>query len=166
MASNTLISFDHLLRVLDEYRAAVLNLYRDRLKTDDHVASGDLIDKLICRVKQGNREVEIDLQLRDYWKYIEEGTKPHWPPIDAIVKWIKVKNVLPTNTYDGKLPTERQLAYLIARKISEKGTEGTHDLRDALREVNQMFETRIGEAVAEDIEGVMTSILTEFQVKP
>ena len=23
---------------------------------------------------------EVGLELQDYWKYVEEGTKPHWPP--------------------------------------------------------------------------------------
>ena len=165
MASNTLISFDNLLTALDEYRAAVMNLYQEKLRLEDHIATGDLINHMTYHIVNGNQAIEVDLQLEDYWKYVENDTRPHWPPIDAILKWVKVKKILPSKTYDGKLPTEKQLAYLISRKISEKGTTGTHDLRDAMQAVNIQFEQRIGDAVAKDIEGALTSVLTELQTK-
>ena len=38
MASDTLIHFDNLIRVLNEYRQAVIDLYRNKLQEDDHVA--------------------------------------------------------------------------------------------------------------------------------
>ena len=153
------------MRVLEEYQQMVEQVYKQKLTEDDHFATGDLINKMRYHIKQSTREVEVDLELKDYWKYVENGTKPHWPPIDAILKWVKVKHILPSNTYNGKLPTEKQLAYLISRKISEKGTEGTHDLRETLQQVNNMFEQRIGEAIAEDIDGALTAILTEFQTQ-
>ena len=165
MASNALISFDNLLTALDEYRAAVMNLYQEKLRLEDHIATGDLINHMTYHIVNGNQAIEVDLQLEDYWKYVENDTRPHWPPIDAILKWVKVKKILPSKTYDGKLPTEKQLAYLISRKISEKGTTGTHDLRDAMQAVNIQFEQRIGDAVAKDIEGALTSVLTELQTK-
>ena len=165
MASNALISFDNLLTALDEYRAAVMNLYQEKLRLEDHFATGELINHMTYHIVQGNQAIEVDLQLEDYWKYVENDTRPHWPPIDAILKWVKVKKILPSKTYDGKLPTEKQLAYLISRKISEKGTTGTHDLRDAMQAVNIQFEQRIGDAVAQDIEGALTSILTALQTQ-
>jgi len=165
MEAGTLISFDNLLRVLNEYRQMVVSLYRDKLIDDDHVASHALIDNINYIIKKGDKEVEVDLRLRDYWKYVENDTKPHFPPINAILEWVKVKPVLPSKTYDGKLPTQKQLAFLIARKIDEKGTNGSHDLQQTVQEVNAMFEQRIGEAITQDLNDAMISIITEFQMK-
>ena len=51
---------------------------------------------------------------------------------------------------NGKLPTEKQLAYLIGRKISEEGTEGTHDLANAQETIRREFENKIQEAIKAD----------------
>lgn len=85
-------------------------------------ASGTLSNSITGLVKQNDKYINISIQLEDYWKYIEYGSKPHFPPIDKIREWIKVKPVLP-QPINGKLPTENQLAYLISRKISKVGTK-------------------------------------------
>lgn len=165
MEGSTLISFDNLIAVLEEYRMAVIDTYKKHLTDNDHIASHGLIDNIRYQIIKDGKSVEVDLILKDYWRYLENGTKPHFPPISAILEWIKVKPVLPSQTYNGKLPTEKQLAFLIARKISEVGTKGTHDLHDALTEVNDRYEQRIGEAINQDLNSAMISILTEFQMK-
>lgn len=52
-----------------------------------------------------------------YGEPVEMGTKPHFPPIAPIQHWV-----------EGKLglagAEAKSVAYLIARKISKKGTEG------------------------------------------
>lgn len=164
--TGTLIDFSNLMQVLEEYQHIVVERYKMNITEDGHVASGKLINNVTYILGHDDRAVEVSLNLQDYWKYVEKGTRPHWPPLDEILNWIQVKKILPTKTYDGKLPTEKQLAYLISRKISEKGTEGTNDLKKTLEEVNREFEFKIGEAIAKDVEGIATAILTELQVRP
>lgn len=94
-------------------------------------ASGKLSNSITGLVKQDGKYINISIQLEDYWKYVENGTKPHFPPIDKIRQWIKVKPVLPRAT-DGKLPTQNQLAYLISRKISKVGTKPQPFLKNTL----------------------------------
>ena len=94
---------------------------KNKLKANDSYASGDLVNSIRGIVKQNGKYVVISIQLEDYWKYIENGTKPHFPPVDAIKNWISVKPVLPRPLKSGKLPTDNQLAFLIARKISKVG---------------------------------------------
>lgn len=172
MASDTLIHFDNLIRVLDEYRQAVINLYRNKLNEDDHVATHNLMDHITYVINQGRGDIEVDLRLADYWKYVENGTKPHYPPIKPILDWVKVKfKGVPPNakTYDGPLPSvetlESQFAHAVQHSIGVKGTEGTHDLQETLQEVNRMYEYRIGEAITQDLDDMMVAILTEFNVK-
>lgn len=84
-------------------------------------ASGDLANSIKGTVKTSGKWIEISISLEDYWKYVEYGRKPgKFPPIDAIRMWIDVKPILP-RAINGKLPTKQQLAFLIARKIAQKG---------------------------------------------
>lgn len=92
----------------------------------------------------------VGLNLQEYWKYVEEGTKPHWPPPSAILHWITVKPVIPRPGKDGRIPTPKQLAFLIGRKISKVGTEGTHDLKETTDALLGFYEERIAEALGRD----------------
>lgn len=105
---------------------------KNRLTANDSSASGNLAKSIKGVVKQNGKYVVISISLEDYWKYVENGTKPHWPPVDAIKKWISVKPVLPRPLKSGKLPTTDQLAYLIGRKISKTGTKAKPFLKPTL----------------------------------
>lgn len=105
---------------------------KNRLTANDSNASGNLAKSIKGVVKQSGKYVVISISLEDYWKYVENGTKPHWPPVDAIKKWISVKPVLPRPLKSGKLPTTDQLAYLIGRKISKVGTKAKPFLKPTL----------------------------------
>ena len=105
---------------------------KNRLTANDSNASGKLAKSIKGVVKQNGKYVVISISLEDYWKYVENGTKPHWPPVDAIKKWISVKPVLPRPLKSGKLPTTDQLAYLIGRKISKTGTKAKPFLKPTL----------------------------------
>ena len=95
---------------------------KNKLDSNGTNASGDLSKSIKGVVKQNGKYIVVSIQLNEYWKFIENGTKPHWPPISEIRKWISVKTVLPRPLPNGKLPTTNQLAYLIGRKIAKKGT--------------------------------------------
>lgn len=99
-----------------------------RSNLSQHNASGKLSDSLKYTIKFNGKIFSVSLRAESYLKYLEHGTKPHWPPVDAIREWIRVKPVLPRPLPNGKLPTREQLAFLIGRKISKYGTRPTHVL--------------------------------------
>lgn len=89
--------------------------------------SGNLADTAKINVNVNNNVYTIGINMEDYFQYAENGRGPgKMPPIENIKKWISVKPVLPTPMKNGKLPTENQLAFLIARKIGKEGTKGNH----------------------------------------
>lgn len=51
-----------------------------------------------------------------YGPYIEFGTKPHFPPVGALIGWVRRHNLAPAGQ-------EARVAFLIARKISQRGTK-------------------------------------------
>lgn len=148
------IQFPHLTQVLNDFARDAKENYRSALRSSDHIASGAL-QNFEATVVQGDKEFRVEFDLEKYWKYVEHGTRPHWPPQEPILKWIEVKPVIPRPGRDGRIPSPKQLAYLIRRKIAAVGTAGTHDLERSRDATLAWYEQRIIEAVVEDLQAIV-----------
>lgn len=115
-----------------------------------HNASGRLIQSITSSVAYKDGQIEVTIDAEEYAKYLNDGTKPHFPPVDKILEWVRVKPIMPRPGKDGKLPTEEQLAYLIGRKISKSGTKGTHFIDKTLEQEN--FIERLEKAIVDELE--------------
>ena len=163
-----LINFDNLRQVLEDFAQEFKTVYREELERSDRFTKygqDRLIDfeqynDVSTMVQQGDQAWTVSIRLNEYWKYVEEGTKPHWPPPSAILKWITVKPVIPRPDSKGRIPSPKSLAYLIGRKISEDGTAGSHDFENAKQVVLQRFRERIAEAVGHDFENYIRKVVT------
>lgn len=154
-----LIDLPHVQAVMEEMAIAIRNEYQDNLIRNDRIASGDLLNNIEYEITRGDFTYTIYVKMKDYWYYMENGRKAgKWPPIQNILDWIKIKPVLPRPNAEGKLPTPQQLAFLIARKIGEEGTEGTQDLRKATDTIWDTFEDRLYEAIDEDVDAAFIQI--------
>ena len=154
-----LIDLPHVQAVMEEMAIAIRNEYQDNLIRNDRIASGDLLNNIEYEVTRGDFTYTIYVKMKDYWYYVENGRKAgKMPPIDNILNWIRVKPVLPRPNAEGKLPTPQQLAFLIARKIGEEGTEGTQDLRKATDTIWDTFEDRLYEAIDADVDAAFIQI--------
>lgn len=158
----------NLEKVLEEYGRELRNKYQDSLINNDRIASGELLNSCEYIIQKDSYSISVSLQLAEYWKYVEWDTKPHWPPVDKIKEWIRVKPILPDNRF-GKLPTPDQLAFLIGRKIAgespnklEGGTKGSNDLHQSIEELNNEYMQLIKEAITKDVDEASTVILTEY----
>ena len=120
------------LTTIQDITNTFCNELKNTLKDNNTNSSNKLSNSIKGLVKQNGKYIVISISLEDYWKYIENGTKQHFPPIDSIKKWISVKPVLPRPLKNGKLPTTNQLAYLIGRKISKVGTKAQPFLKPTL----------------------------------
>ena len=114
------------LATLDEYAERAKELYKRKLTDKGINASYKLL-------------------------YVENGRGPgKFPPIDKILEWIRVKPVIPYTDSRGRLPTEEQLAFLIARKIAEQGTEGRNVLFETVDELNRYYLPLLQKALDDD----------------
>lgn len=82
-------------------------------------------------------------------KIIKKSGGEKKPPISAIKKWMDKNNIEPSTTV---LPTERQLAFLISRKIALEGTKPRDILKLTLEEINDEYFVKISDALAKDVE--------------
>lgn len=158
-----LINLNNVMAVLEEYGQEVRNEYQDNLIKSGRIATGDLLNSVEYRVETNGQVYEVKLTLEDYWKYVEDGTRPHWPPMDKILEWITAKPVIPRPDDRGIKPTPRQLAYLIGRKISEVGTEGSDDLQRAIDTINAKYRDKLVYALSQDMEVIMKVIVGGIQ---
>jgi hypothetical protein len=84
-----------------------------------------------------------------YGVAVRHGTRPHFPPIDALVPWVRVKLRVAEDRV-------RQVAFLVARKISKVGTKpnpyharvvdrSMGELKEIMQEGNVDFVVRLGD---------------------
>ena len=90
-------------------------------------ASGNLIASIRFEPKILGEVFQFKLLLPDYYKWVDEGRKKgKFPPINAILDWMRSKGIVPRNTKGKRLKTTKNslksLAFVIARGIAKKGT--------------------------------------------
>lgn len=127
----TLTHIERVVALLDELKEA----YRQLLYQYNAVVAGNpnrLADNIADLVQIQGNTIKLGFTLPAEWKFIEEGTLPHWPPPQAIEDWVRLKPVQKYPLPNGKEPTDKQVAFLIGRKIATVGTEGKHLLEEAI----------------------------------
>lgn len=163
MANEELIRFPNLERVLNEYGQALQDEYKLRLLKDGKTASYNLVDTVRYIYSTNGRKYEISLNLASYWRFVEYGRKPgKYPPPDKILEWVRIKPLLPRPMKNGKLPTEKQLAFLIGRKIAEEGIDAGNQLQDSVEAINHTYMLKIYDAIDKDIDGIAVTIFNNF----
>jgi len=75
---------------------------------------------------------------------VEDGTKPHWAPIEPLIDWVERK-------LNKRGDEAQEVAQAIRFKIAAHGTEGAHMFRDGLAAVEPhlvpIFEAGAGRAI-------------------
>lgn len=151
-------------KVLDTIGKQLVMRYRQALQDKDiNTTEHSLSDSVKYEIDMGERWIEVNLSLLDYWKYIEYGTRPHWAPKEPIERWISIKPLLPVPDRNGRLLTPKQQAYLVRRKIAQYGTEAKNVLSESLREVMDRFNEALEEAVTKDVSDSIDLILLKLQ---
>ena len=106
----------------------------------------------------------IYLILQDYWKFVEKGRLPgSFPNIGQLQQWIQIKQILPRPMADGKLPTEKQLTFMIGNHIKENGIPARPVLANTL-EKNKDVINKIKDAVALGFDKEIKQMLKELNI--
>jgi hypothetical protein len=111
--------------LISELLDGIKKVYIDKQTTQGIRSSGKSAESL--RIEAGEKEGA--LYGAKYFYQQKFGRKPgKFPPIDDILDWIRAKGITPRDTKT----TQKQLAYLFARKIAQSGTEVYQKKRDGL----------------------------------
>jgi len=139
--------------ILESWISKVAQIYGYKLP----VASGKLKDNVEPFTESKDNELVAGLKLLSYWENIEHGrsTGSKSPPINAILEWIRYRNIIPDpfRLPSGRdvIPTERQLAYLIGRKISIEGIEPKPFLGETIDELKNELVDMIREEIGREV---------------
>ena len=145
--------YENVKAVLNKFGKLLVEEYRNNLTEKNVNASYALYNSVSYVVESNVTNFEVTLNLEEHWKYIEKGRKAgKYPPISAIEKWIEIKPVLPRPMSNGKLPTTKQLAYLIARKIGLEGIAPRPILQDSIDDVLALMFEELEEALMKDVQ--------------
>lgn len=136
--------YENVKAVLNKFGKLLVEEYRNNLTEKNVNASYALYNSVSYVVESNVTNFEVTLNLEEHWKYIEKGRKAgKYPPISAIEKWIEIKPVLPRPMSNGKLPTTKQLAYLIAPRPI---------LQDSIDDVFALMIEELEEALMKDVQ--------------
>ena len=164
-----LIDLSELQKVLQDLANDIRDNYKEHLQFNDRytekgVPSGysqRLIDSVKTQVVVGDNAYEVTMTLNDYWKYVEDDTRPHFPPVNKILEWVNIKPVLPRPDGNGRIPSPQSLAFLIGRAISRHGTKGSHDLEKVKDGVIPWYKEKIADALGHDMENYIRKLVVE-----
>lgn len=104
------------------------------------VDTGHLRGKL--RKKVYNDRAVIGTNVK-YAIYVHEGTRPHWPPIEAITPWAKRHGIEP---------------FLVARSIAKHGTRAQPFIKEAINNSQNKIEGFFEQAVNKTLDSVVDKI--------
>ena len=176
-----LIDFTELQQVMQDLANDIRDNYKEHLEFNDRytergVPSGyseRLIDSVKTQVVVGDRAWEVTMTLNDYWKYIENDTPPHFPPLNKILEWVNIKPIIPRPDSNGRIPSPRSLAFLIGRAMAgdspnqanlknpNGGTTGTHDLEKVKDGVIPFYKEKLATALGHDVGVYIRKIMVE-----
>lgn len=150
--------------VFVSYRSVLVSALQNSLREVDRISSAKLYQSIEVDIERFGRKITFELKMEDYWKFVDEGRKAggKMPPIDAILKFINFRRIKPINTkkIKGDRKTKkikkdkanRQLAYLIARKIQKKGIKPTNFYSDVVNDTfKEKFREDISKAFKDDV---------------
>lgn len=164
-----LIDLSELQKVLQDLANDIRDNYKEHLQFNDRYTekgvptgySQRLIDSVKTQVVVGDNAYEVTMTLNDYWKYVEDDTRPHFPPPNKILEWVNIKPVLPRPDRNGRIPSPQSLAFLIGRAISRHGTKGSHDLEQVKDGVIPWYKEKIADALGHDMENYIRKLVVE-----
>ena len=119
-------------RVLNREMQLVGGDAKRNLKAGGHIASSKLWQSIQGRAEQtGPSTVDGWIGGEPYWPYVETGTRPHWPPIDPLIRWVRSKKIdvsflqvrKTTKRKRSKLKAQISFAYMVQAAIAKRGTK-------------------------------------------
>ena len=132
----------------------LLQLYKEKIVQNN--ASGNLSGTASYTCNFDGRHFEVYFILEEYWKYVEYGRKSgKFPPLNKIEEWIRIKPIVPSSK-SRKIPSTKQLAFLISRSIAKNGTKAYKPLKETLDSADSLIEELSNEIINQIEETVYT----------
>ena len=147
---------DGILRIVQNWGNELIAQMQNRLRSNKTNASSSLSQSIEPRIKQASADnLRLTILMEDYWQYVEDGRRAgKMPPIKNIYEWIQNKRPVQQKIAQSpdRIAATKSLAYVIARKIGQKGTKAQPFVTPSLKQVTtQTLAQRIGRYIADTL---------------
>jgi len=146
---------DGILRIVQNWGNELIAQMQNRLRANKTNASSSLSQSIEPQIKGTQSGYRLTVLMEDYWQYVEEGRRAgKMPPIKNIYEWIRYKRPMQDKIQQSpdKIAATKSLAYVIARKIGQKGTKAQPFVTPSLKQVTtQTLAQRIGRYIADTL---------------
>ena len=148
VGGNIMENLENSLRLVGEQYIKELTIQLIKM---DKVASGRLLNSLDYMVLETVDGFLLQIVSEYYLKYIDSGRLPgSFPPPDVIIQWIRDKGIVP----EGPM-TEKQLAFLIGRKIATDGIPATNILEITYERIYNNIDTIVTNGLSLDVDLIL-----------
>ena len=146
---------DGILRIVQNWGNELIAQMQNRLRINNTNATSSLSQSINPQIKGTQSGYRLTVLMEDYWQYVEEGRRAgKMPPIKNIYEWIRYKRPMQDKIQQSpdKIAATKSLAYVIARKIGQKGTKAQPFVTPSLKQVTtQTLAQRIGRYIADTL---------------
>lgn len=149
--------------ILLDFGNEVQEEMKKNLTDSGALASGELYQSInfSSKIMGSTFHFVLDMGV-DYWKFVDEGRKPgKRPPMKDILKWVNTKATFGgfSNVKNIKdKAVQRGLAYVIAKKIGDKGKKGNHFYSKVITDDRmKKLKRDLSKAAAKDIQLLTTN---------
>lgn len=168
---------NNLINTLNNFAQDVINIYKSKLQSgvDSYGsinATHNLENSLRYEVEETDDDITVYIWHEEYAGAIDLGRQPTKhngsglrPKIE---EWITVKGIQPKpNAKTGKIPTIKQLSFMITKTIHEEGTRfykmgGTNIFKNSVQEALQKWDGQINDAMMKDADEMVIEEVETF----
>lgn len=155
------MNYSNVDNTIVEFLLDLIEKSKDILKKKNKSATSELINSFKLIREQTNVFYKYNISVAPHSIFVDRGRKPgsKYPPKKEIDKWISVRGIKPDNGI-----TEKQLSFLIRRKIGIRGIPPTpflYIIENGLKDINKLLE----KPLKDDINIELNRIINEFKNK-
>ena len=149
-----------LKEAMEKYGEALVIEIVQQLKDADHEATGKLARSIDYELIEALDSISIGIKAEKYFATVDggrrKGAKP--PPSDAILSWMKVRNIKGRDKKTGKFIKQKSAAFLIARSIGKNGIKPAFIIKKSLRNLKSLQSKLLTEAAVEDMTKMISGV--------
>ena len=152
--------YEALKKAMSKYGKALVLEIVQQLKDAGKEATGNLARSIDYELIEALDTISIGIKAENYLDYVDggrrRGAKP--PPQDAILKWLKVRNIKGRSKTNGRFITQKSAAFLIARSIGKNGIKPTFVIKKSLRKLKSLQTKLLTDAAVEDMSKMISAV--------
>lgn len=122
MASSKLEQYRIIRRRVAGYAGSFTVKLRRSLISRNNISTSELLESISSRIENRGNYVGFIVSMKGYGNFLNKNIHPKsMPSIDAIIQWMKRKNIRPRRGKKGRFMSMKQAAYAIAKGIQKNG---------------------------------------------